>query len=368
VEWGLKAAGTFTDIPRIMGNPSPNVAALRNWFNTGKRSISLNMQHPKARDLVWRLIDVSDILLDNFGPDSLQSWGFTFETVRARKPELIMVRTSLVGRTGPRAGAVGYGTGVVALAGWATMMGFPDDPPIGLGPAFPDSTSNCHHLLAAMLVALEHRHRTGEGQYIDLSQYESTIAWIGPAVLDYTANGTVWPQSANRHPAFAPHGVYPTSEPDRWIAIAVDQTTWPAFAGVAKATGLALDADRFASHQSRKENEDDLNALIAGWTARFDGRALQDRLQAAGIAAAIDATGPDLLADKQLTHRGHYQRIEHPEAGAILFERHPFELRGTPATLRRTPLVGEHNDEVLSSLLGLSDEDLAEAYVDGVIG
>jgi benzylsuccinate CoA-transferase BbsF subunit len=272
-----------------------------------------------------------------------------------------------MGRTGPKSGTVGFGYGIAAVAGWNALMGLPGRPPVGLGPAYPDTTVNCHHLLIAILAALDRRRQTGEGQLIDLAQYESTIAWIGPAVLEYTANGRTPPPCANRHPDYAPHGVFPALGEDRWIAIAVDPSSWPAFRAVAEDDGLCLDDTRFATHDGRKESEDDLDALVGSWTRQFDATALAERLQAASVAAAAVADGPMLVADPQLNHREHFVRLDHPEAGVRIYERHAFQLTETPGEPSRAPLLGEDNDWVFEELLGWSDETVAMAYVEEVI-
>lgn len=366
IEWGRRPDGIrLMIVPRPTGNRSVNVSATWNNFNSSKRDITLNLNLPAARDFVRRLISIADIVVDNYGVDPMPKWGFSYDEVRAIRPDVIMARSSVMGRSGPKNGTVGFGYGIAAVSGWNSLMGFPDEPPLGMGPAYPDTTANCHHFLVAILTALEHRRRTGQGQYIDLAQFESTISWLGPAILDYTVNGRVQQPSANRHPDYSPHGVYPTAGEDRWIAIAVNNESWEAFKQVAASAGL--DDPRFETHAGRKEAEDDLDVRIGGWTATLDGRDLAARLQAANVAAAALANGEDLIEDPQLAHRGHYVQIEHPEAGLRRWERYAFSLTGTPGTPHRSPLLGEHNDWAFAELLGLDEEQVAAAYVDGVI-
>ncbi|MCL6648195.1 MAG: CoA transferase [Chloroflexi bacterium] len=161
-----------------------------------------------------------------------------------------------------------------------------------MGPTFPAYSSNLYHLLVAVLVALEHRRRTAEGAYIDLSRVESTATWLGPAILDYTANGRVPIPAGNPNPDWAPHSVYPTQGDDRWLAIAVDEESWPAFVVV---TGAEFDPARFGTHALRKAHEDELDALVASWTVHHEGEVLTEQLQAAGVAAAVVATADDLI-------------------------------------------------------------------------
>jgi benzylsuccinate CoA-transferase BbsF subunit len=315
-----------------------------------------------------KLIKIADVVVDNYGRDPYPKWGLSYEEIRTIRPDIIMARSSTMGRSGPRNGNVGFGTGIAAAAAWNTAMGFPGQPPAGMGPAYPDFSVNCHHLMIAILTALEHRRRTGEGQYIDLSQHESTIAWIGPSVLDYVVNGVEPVQRANRHEAYAPHGVYRCAGEDRWIAIAVDPESWDAFAALAAAEGRDLTGEAFATHAARKQHEDDLDAAVSAWTAARDSEALAERLQAAGVAAYNVATGRDLVEDPQLAHREHFVWLDHPEAGRRRWERNAFLLTKTEGRPARSHLLGEDNDWLLAELLGLNPDATAAAYVDGIIG
>lgn len=365
IEWGARPDPLRQFAPRVPGSDDPNAGGLFNLVNASKRHVTLNMNEPRARAIVRDLVRISDVVVDNFGVDPLTKWGLSYADLRALRPDIIMARSSVFGRSGPFAGVPGFGYSIAAAAGWNTLMGHPGDPPVGMGPAFPDYASNLYHLLVAILVALEHRRRTGAGAYLDLSQVESTVAWIGPAILEYTANGHVPEPPGNRHPAYAPHGVYPVRGSDRWVAIAVDEASWPAFSAIA---GLTSD-DRFATFAGRKANEDALDALVADWTAHQEGEALAERLQAAGIAASIVATAEDLIErDPQLAYRGHFVRLDHPTVGPRLWDRHAFTLRATPGTNGRSPLLGEDNDWLLSELLALSDDEIAAAYVEGAVG
>ncbi|MFN8534759.1 MAG: CoA transferase [Dehalococcoidia bacterium] len=366
VEWSKRLDSPRNNIvPRTPGQTGPNASANWNALNSSKRSITVNLNTPGARALVREIISISDIVIDNYGTDPLPKWGFSYPDLRHLRPDLIMARSSVMGRSGPRNGHVGLGNGIAAAAAWNTMMGWPGDPPVGMGPAFPDFAVNCHHLLVAILTALEHRRRTGEGQYIDLSQHESTICWIGPAILDYVVNGQVQPPRQNRHPDFAPHGLYPAAGDDSWIAIAVDDTTWDAFVTV---VGEALDqVSQFSTHTARKAREDELDRQVAAWTAGQDAAALTDRLQRAGVPAGIVAKGEDLLRDPQLAHRQHYLALHHPIVGVRHWERHAFLAAETPGWPSRSPLLGEDNDWMVGELLGRSEDEVAQAYVDGVI-
>lgn len=367
LEWGQRPDPQRAFPPRNPGITGPNVSALWNLVNASKLSGTINLNTEGGRALLYRLISISDIILDNYGQDPFPKWGIDYENARRIRPDIIMIRSSTTGRSGPRAGLAGLGYGIAASAGWNALMGFPGDPPIGMGPAFPDYSVNLHHMLVSLLVSLEHRRKTGQGQYIDLSQHESSITWLGPAILDYTVNGHILEPTGNRHPNFAPHGVYPAAGDERWIAIGAAPEKWESFKAVAAEDGVRFDEPEIQTHADRKANEDLLDEKVKAWTSGQDASRLTERLQAAGIAAYPLNDGSDLVVDPQLAARHHYRRLAHPEAGERLWDHHAFRLSGAPGDPRRSPLLGEHNDWLFGELLGLDDEEVAMAYVDSVI-
>ncbi|HSH91950.1 MAG TPA: CoA transferase, partial [Ramlibacter sp.] len=227
---------------------------------------------------------------------------------------------------------------------------------------YPDHIPNPTHAAFALLAALRHRRRTGQGQYIDFAQVEPTVALLGPTILDLTANGRVQQRQGNRHPSMAPHGVYPCLGEDKWIAIAVrDDAGWRQLCAVLGNSGWATDS-RWDSTQGRLAGAAELDGLIAQGTAQRDGRQLMTELQALGVAAGVVQTAEDIVkSDPQLAHRGHWLALDHAEMGRALYNAPPFRFAHVPVGLRGpAPLLGEHTREVLGELLGVGDAEYDE--------
>jgi benzylsuccinate CoA-transferase BbsF subunit len=272
------------------------------------------------------------------------------------------------GRTGTGKNYIGFGFTIGPASGINSLMGLPEDPPFGTSTAHPDYSSNPHHAAIALLAALHYRNRTGKGQYIDLSQMESTVAFLGPAMTDYAVNRKVHERIGNRSPWTAPHGAYRCAGDDRWLAIDVtNEDEWAAFSGV---IGESWTGDpRFASVAGRLEAVDDLEARISEWTKDRDAVELMHTLQAAGVPAAVVQSHEDLLLhDKHMAERGYFERLEHPEAGLRVNDGIAIRMSRTPGTLRRpAPLIGEHNDEVLAGILGYDEDAINNLYVEGML-
>jgi benzylsuccinate CoA-transferase BbsF subunit len=217
------------------------------------------------------------------------------------------------------------------------------------------------------MAALDHRRRTGCGQYIDLSQYENGLQFIAPALLDYEANGEIMTHDGNRQPDAAPHGVYPCRGDDTWAAVsAFSDEEWKS---LARAIGKPEWADdsKFATLAARKQNEDEIDDAVAGWTRQFKPRQVMETLQAAGVPAAAVNTLGDLFSDPQLLYRRIWRELDHPVLERFHYEAPPFELTSTPADNFRSPLLGEHNRMVLGDILGLSDAEIEELTNQGVV-
>ncbi|MFN8535691.1 MAG: CoA transferase [Dehalococcoidia bacterium] len=355
-------------IPRPPWTDSMNQSGIFNIFNTSKRSITLNLQTEGGHALLRQLIEVADVIVDNYGVDPYPRWGMTEETLRAINPDLIIARSSVMGRSGPRENYIGFGYSISSQAALNASIGFPGDPPVSVCTAHPDYSCNPYHTVVAILAALHHRDRTGEGQVIDLSQHESTVVMNGASLLDYTANGVVATPSANRHPQMAPHGVFRGRGNDRWLAIACQSDEdWRTLARVIGRPDLAADV-RFATLAGRKAHEDELDAVITAWTRLHTPLEAAELLQAAGVAAAPANKITDLQRDPHLAARRRYRRIDHPELGHTLMGEPGFLLAGTPHLKRRHPvLLGEDTDDLLRDLLGLDEDKIAMGYIEEVL-
>jgi crotonobetainyl-CoA:carnitine CoA-transferase CaiB-like acyl-CoA transferase len=278
-----------------------------------------------------------------------------------------MLSTCLMGQSGPLATFAGYGNLAAAISGFSNLGGWPDRPPSGPFSAYTDYVSP-RYIAAAILAALDHRRRTGEGQYVDLSQAEASLHFLAPAILDYTVNGRVARRIGNRDPDHAPHGVYPVAGEDRWIAIAVtSDDAWRALCAVMARPDLR-DDPRLADPAGRRSDADALDVAIAEWTALRDGAELQSLLQSAGVAAHVVQTSRDLVRDPQLAHRGHFVTVEHPMGGPTVIEGSRFVLSRTPATFPdAAPSTGGDNDAVLRELLGYDDDAITSLVAAGAL-
>ncbi|MGD9751851.1 MAG: CaiB/BaiF CoA transferase family protein [Acidimicrobiia bacterium] len=333
-------------------------------MNAGKLGITLDLAKPEARGVIEDLVRWADIVTDSFSPKAMRGWGLTYEDLCAIKPDIIVASTCLFGQYGPLSSLAGFGTMGAAMSGFYEMTGWPDRPPAGVFGAYTDYLSP-RYLTCALLAALEHRERTGEGQYLDLSQAEASMGFLAPAVLDYGANGRLAPAMGNRHPTMVPHGVFPVAGEDRWIAIAVEgDEQWRALCCVAGFGGELAALDGAA----RRAREDELEATIAAWTNARDGFELQQTLQDGGVAAHVVQTSADLATDPQLVHRNHFRNVAHADHGTFWIEGPRFKLSRSPDQVRNAgPSLGQHTFVVLVGILGYDDERVGEVAAAGVL-
>jgi benzylsuccinate CoA-transferase BbsF subunit len=283
---------------------------------------------------------------------------------------VIYLEMGMQGATGPDASQVGYGQTVCALTGLYHLSGLPGQIPTGTGTNYPDHVAAPTHAAFAVLAALRHRRRTGEGQFIDVAQTETMISLLGPAVLDFTVNGRTEQPQGNLAEYAAPHGVYPCRGDDRWVTLSVaGDPQWRALLDELGAAGLAAD-ERFATVDARHRNHAALDAELAVRTRDRDGYELMARLQERGVAAAVMQNYQDLVdGDPQLRHRGHFAVLDHPEMGPSVYNSPPFTLSGADQPVMRAPapLLGQHTRQVCARLLGLDDAAIDELAAAGVL-
>lgn len=338
-----------------------------NQDNTGKLSIVLNFNHPRGAELVKRIIALSDIVVENFSSGSvLEEAGLGYEELKKIKPDIIMLSSSVHGRTGPYAGHPSFGIQVTALSGFNQITGWQDRNPEKLDSYtdFIAPSFNC----VALLAALDYRRRTGKGQYIDMSQCENAIQFMSPLSLDYEVNHRIADRMGNRSSGAAPHGAYRCHGKDRWCAIAVfTSREWRAFCGAIGNPAWTRER-RFSTLRSRKENEDELDKLVEEWTVGFEPEQVMSVMQAAGVAAGVLRNAQEIWdRDPQLIHVEFVHTLEHPELGEYRASRTPFRLSETLSQLKRAPLLGEHNEYVLKQVLGMPDDEIADLAADGVL-
>jgi crotonobetainyl-CoA:carnitine CoA-transferase CaiB-like acyl-CoA transferase len=333
-------------------------------LNAGKRLVTLDPTNDAGRRVVLELVRWADVVTESFSPGTMRRFGLDYETLRAEKPDLVMLSTCLMG---PLATFAGYGNLAAAISGFSNLGGWPDRPPAGPFSAYTDYVSP-RFIAIAILAALDHRRRTGEGQYIDCSQAEASLHFLAPALLDATVNGRVAGRVGNRDPDHAPHGVYAARGDDRWIAIAVtSDDAWRALCDAMARPDLAADG-RFASAAGRVAHATVLDDVVAAWTATRDAAATEADLQALGVAAHVVQTSRDLVRDPQLRARGHFVTVEHPTGGPTVIEGTRFTLSRTPAAYPdRAPSYGLDNERVLRDVLGYDDDAITSLVASGAL-
>jgi len=317
---------------------------------------------------VHDLVRWADVVTESFSPRAMRAWGFDYETLRKIKPGLIMLSSCLMGQTGPLAKIAGFGNMAAAISGFHNLTGWPDRSPAGVFGAYTDYVAP-RFTAMAILAALDYRRRTGEGQYIDQSQAECSIHFLGPAILDYTVNGRVEERVGNSDAAFAPHGVYPAAGDDNWVAIVCrDDGEWRRLCAAMENEALARDS-HYASVAGRLENRDAIDTSIAAWSRTLERGAIETRLQSFGVPAHQVQNSVDAYADPQFKHRGHFVALDHPTLGKFTVEGPRAKLSRTAAAVRRAaPSLGQDNQHVLETILGYDDERISELAASGVLG
>jgi benzylsuccinate CoA-transferase BbsF subunit len=346
-----------------------NLAGYFNTWNRNKRSITLDMSYPEAKEIVLKLTKLSDILVENFSPRVMSNWGLNYEILREVRSDLIMVSLSAMGQTGPWRNYVAYGSTLQALSGFTHLTSFPEESPLGMGYAYADVIVGLYSAFA-ILAALEYRRKTGQGQYIDLSEYEAICTLMGPALLNVSVNHKDLFPKGNRSddiPA-APYGCYPCLGVDRWCVIAVfNETEWESLCTVL-GHPVWTKEERFSTLLKRKENEEELDELLSQWTSRHTQEEVINPLQGAGIAAGMVQDAEDLSKDPQLTAREFFISLEHPVLGRTLSDGSPIKFRDNPVLGRKAaPLLGEDNRYVYIELLGLKESEFSSYVEKGII-
>jgi benzylsuccinate CoA-transferase BbsF subunit len=360
----LRLAGPYKD-----GKPGVNRSGYFADRNTSKRGITIDMKHPRALGVIRKLVARSDIVANNFAAGVMEKFGLGPDDCVKIRPDIIYLAMSMQGSQGPQRDFRGTGSSIAALTGIQHLSGLPGRVPAGTGTNYPDHLPNPCHAAFALLAALRHRRRTGQGQYIDFAQTEPMLSLLGPTFLDLTVNGRLQQRRGNDHPWAAPHGVYPCAGKDRWIAITVmNDAQWSALVEAMGRPAWALE-ERWQTLPQRYRERAELDRLLGGHTSRFDPQELMLKLQARGVPAGAVQDAHDVTRiDPQLAHRGHWVRLPHAEMGESLYNNLPFRLSRTPVSPRRpAPLLGEHTREILGELLGLSAGEIDELEAEQVL-
>jgi crotonobetainyl-CoA:carnitine CoA-transferase CaiB-like acyl-CoA transferase len=347
-----------------------NLTGYFNHWNRNKRSITLDMSYPEAKEIVLRLVKMSDLVIENFSPRVMSNWGLDYERLKEVKPDLIMLSMSAMGQEGPWKDFVAYGPTLQALSGLTYLTSFNKESPMGVGYAYADLITGLYAAFA-VLAGLEYRDKTGQGQYIDLSEYESICSLMGPSLLNVSVNRKDILPQGNRSediPA-APYGCYRCSGIDRWCVIAVfNETEWGKFCFLLGHPDWTKE-ERFSTLSRRKEHEAELNKLIEQWTVQYTPEEVVNFLQEGGISAGAVQNAEDLVNDPHLISRDYFVQLNHPVLGKTISDTSPIKLKeDSRVEWKAAPLLGEDNQYVYMELLGFTEDELSSYVRRGIIG
>lgn len=355
------------DAARVMG-PYPNgerdiqKSLLYENMNAGKLGLTLNLATPEGQQVARDLARWADVVIESFAPGMMKRWGLDYATLSAERPDLIMVSTSLMGQDGPYAAAAGFGNIGSALSGFQFMVGQRGAQPTGPFGPYTDYVGPKFGLIS-LLSTLLHRRTSGQGCHIDLAQVEATLQFLAPQIAYTSLTGVPVEPDGNRDPQMAPHGVFRCREEDSWAAIAVrDDAEW------ARLGQLVGDDRKFATLSARKANEDELERLIAAWTATRTASDVERELQALGIPAHVVAASGDFCSDPQITAVGHLRSIAHSMTGDVTIEGPRYRLSETPAQIQLgAPYLGRDNRAVLREFAGYDDAAIDKLEEAGIL-
>ena len=365
------------EVIKLERKPGPSgerQIGLQGDLHRNKRSIAVNMSHPRGVEIARRLATVSDLVIDNFSARVMRAWGMDYASLSRVNPGIVCVSMSGLGHTGPRSNYVSYGPTLQALAGFTMMMAEATGEPAGYGYSYADMSGGYTGALAS-LIALWARRRSGKGQFVDLSQFEAVVSVLGPTLLDIAANNREPspPGWASQEGPAAPHGAYRCrprdGDADRWLALSVrTQSEWDRFVAAIGAPGWTAEA-QFRTLYLRMRNRAALDARVAGWAAAQSAEAAMELLQRAGVAAGLIANGADICArDPQLRARNFWGAVTLADGRTTHVTGIPMKLSATPGAIRTpSPEIGASNDYVLGELLGMDRAERDELIAAGAL-
>jgi crotonobetainyl-CoA:carnitine CoA-transferase CaiB-like acyl-CoA transferase len=354
----------------IPGDDPWNQGSNFHTLNAGKYGISLNLGDERGRDIFKRLVQISNIVVENFSPRVMDHWGLGYEELKKIKPDIIMVSMSGLGHYGPLRDSFMYVPGMEGMSGLTHITGKPEEPPLLTGHAYGDWVTGVN-AAAALITALFYHRKTGKGQYIDLSGREAVACHVGDVIMNYTMNKHDPERTGNRDSMMAPHGCYLCKGDDKWVNIAVEnEEQWRSFC---RTTGHPewISDYRFADVDNRKQNEEELDIMIEEWTSQYEDTEVMYLLQQAGVPCGSVLNMREVNLDPHLHSRGYFYIIDHGQGTGErpIGSQMPAKFKGMePFIPKRAPRFAEDDKYVFGSLLKMSDEEMAALAQEKIIG
>jgi formyl-CoA transferase len=351
------------DPMRRWGQLTPDGESL--WWSVigrNKKSVALNVRSSAGRKAFLRLVEISDVVIENFRPGTLERWGLSYESLKEINPGIVMVRVSGFGQTGPYSDRAGFGVVGEAMGGLRAVVGDPDRPPVRTGIAIGDAMSGALGALGAVAALLE-RKNSGEGQVLDVALYESVLTFMESLITDYDVSGHVRERTGATLPGVAPSNVYPTSDGLEVIIAGNQDSVFQRMAAAMGSPELAVDS-KFDTHIARGQNHEELDELVSTWTSSLPSKSIIETLAQAGVPSGSIFRAPDMLSDPHFIARNSIVTVAHPVLGTIKMQGVVPRASRTPGRINWPgPALGAHTTEVLTELLGLSDVEIAHAQV-----
>jgi crotonobetainyl-CoA:carnitine CoA-transferase CaiB-like acyl-CoA transferase len=371
--WGPQGIGPIPQVPEKLidfKNLDINLLVGPNYaeLNHSKLSITLNLSGPEGREVFKKLLKLSDVVIENFSFGVMQKWGFDYEGLKKEKENIIYASIPSFGK-GPKQSWSTWGMNLLTYSGFTYMWGHPQTSMVNRMASGFHGDYMAGTMSAAVIVgALYHRAKTGQGQFVEIAQAQATTNILGPAYLDYFVNGRINEPRGNRHPQFAPHNSYKCRGEDNWCVISVrNELDWKQLCAAMDSPNWTNDS-KFQNMESRLKNVEELDRNIQEWTSRRTKHQVMKLLQYYGIAAGAVQNQEDLYYDIQLRERGSVFKQDFPRLGTLDLAALPLRLsEGQRTPLRRTSSLGEHNDYVFRTLLGLDPEEVKKLEESKVI-
>lgn len=338
-----------------------------NKLNRGKFDLCMNILADEGRAVLHELIAQADVVIENFGGGVFERMGYGYEVLKGLNEDVVFISMPPSGNGGPEAKYVGYGVAIEQLGGIVARTGYEGDIPLKSGINYGDPIAGIH-AMGYIMTALHHRRLTGRGSFIDLSQREAAICWLGDEIVEYELTGNEPVRIGNRDEFMAPSGVYRCAGDDAWVALAVGSTEeWRALATAIGRTDLAEDAE-LSTLAGRRARHDEIDEAITAWTQQRDRDLAMSELQSAGVAAGVVAENRRVVEDPHLHARDFWPMVDHKSVGPHLTSGIPWHFSRTPGTIRRAaPTLGQHTDYVLRELLGKSDAEIEALHATGIL-